>query len=149
MYDERGFLRAASDVARSVTGGAAAADFYARLDQGLTDVVIDACRPGRTGDDVFRAAADWLEPQRSELVAAGFAPAADVPFSTMIARDVGHLLGKQEPATVIFAKGNDRDLRPGMVAAAELQWPFRGHCFGVEDMFLVTDREPVNLTRAY
>jgi Xaa-Pro aminopeptidase len=147
VYDEHGFLRAATDVARSVTGNAAAADFYARLDQGLTDIVIDACRPGRTGDDVFQAATDWLEPQRGELVAAGFAPATDLPFSAILQRDVGHLLGKQEPATVVFAKGNDRDLRPGMVAAAEFQWPFRDNCFGVEDMFLVTEGEPVNLTR--
>lgn len=46
----------------------------------------------------------------------------------------------------MFAKANEWDLRPGMVAA-EFQWPSGNYCFDVEDVFMVTDGEPVNLMR--
>jgi Xaa-Pro aminopeptidase len=147
VYDRQGYLRANSDIARSAVGDDAARDFYLTLDHGLTDVLIDACRPGRTGEQLFAAATDWLETHRSALVAAGFAPPIDATFPEMIGRDVGHLLGKQEPATVIMAKGNTWELRPGMVAAAEFQWPIGDYCFGVEDCFMTTEGEPLNLTR--
>jgi Xaa-Pro aminopeptidase len=147
VYDRQGYLRAASDIARSAVGDGAPAEFYASLDQGLTDVVIDACRPGVTGDQVFKAGMDWLDTQRSELVAAGFAPPGDASFSELFGRDIGHLMGKQEPATTVFVKGNDWQFTPGMTAAAEFQWPIGDYCFGVEDVFMVTEGEPLNLTR--
>jgi Xaa-Pro aminopeptidase len=147
VYDRQGYLRAASDIARSAVGDGAPAEFYDRLDAGLTEVVIDACRPGVTGDQVFKAGMDWLDPQRGELVAAGFAPPGDASFSELFGRDIGHLMGKQEPATTVFVKGNDWTFTPGMTAAAEFQWPIGDYCFGVEDVFMVTEGEPLNLTR--
>jgi hypothetical protein len=33
------------------------------------------------------------------------------------------------------------------MVAAEFQWPIGNYCFGVEDVFMVTDGEPVNLMR--
>ena len=61
---------------------------------------------------------------------------------------IGHLMGKQEPATTVFVKGNEWTFTPGMTAAAEFQWPIGDYCFGVEDVFMVTEGEPLNLTRA-
>jgi Xaa-Pro aminopeptidase len=147
VYDRQGYLRAASDIARSAVGDGAPAEFYRQLDAGLTAVVIDACRPGVTGDQVFKAGMDWLDTQRGELVAAGFAPPGDASFSQLFGRDIGHLMGKQEPATTVFVKGNDWTFTPGMCAAAEFQWPIGDYCFGVEDVFMTTEGEPLNLTR--
>jgi hypothetical protein len=38
-------------------------------------------------------------------------------------------------------------LEPGMLAAAEIQWPYRDKCIGVEDIFLITEDAPINITR--
>ncbi|HLW45811.1 MAG TPA: M24 family metallopeptidase [Acidimicrobiales bacterium] len=147
VYDAGGSLRAASDVTRSALGNQAALDAYELFDRVLVDDVIDACRPGRTGQEVFRAGTNALEPHHSDLAGVGLCPSDGVPFFEAIGRDIGHLLGKQEPATVVFQRGNDDVFEAGMLAAAELQWPYHDHCIGVEDVFMTTDAEPLNLTR--
>ena len=147
IYDTGGSLRAVSDVTRSAVGSAAAQDAYELFDRVLVADVIDACRPGRTGEDVFRSGAAALEPHHADLEDAGLCPSDGVPFSQAIGRDIGHLLGKQEPATVVFQRGNAELFEPGMLAAAEIQWPYRDHCIGVEDVFMTTEGQPLNLTR--
>lgn len=147
LYDEAGMYRAVSDITRSVVGSEEGRWFYELLHQTLVSDVVGACRPGATGEDVFRAGLGALESHREQIVTAGFAPEG-VLLTEGFNRDIGHLLGKQEPATVGLKLGADGTLEPGMVGAAEFQWPFRDHCIGVEDLFLVTEGEPVNLTRA-
>lgn len=147
VYDERGYLRAVSDITRSAVGTSEAADFYHLLDRTLLEDVLPGCRPGRTGAEVFAAGMDSLERERTWLVDAGFCPPIDRPLGAMFGRDIGHLLGKQEPATVVFEKGDTATLEPGMVAAAEIQWPYHDYCVGTEDVFLITEKEPINLTR--
>jgi Xaa-Pro aminopeptidase len=147
VYDERGYLRAVSDITRSAVGRPEAREFYRLLDRTLTESVIAACRPGRTGQEVFAAGMNELERDRSWLVESGFCPPSDGSLAEIFGRDIGHLLGKQEPATVVLQKGCAETLEPGMVAAAEIQWPYRDYCIGVEDVFLVTHDEPINLTR--
>jgi Xaa-Pro aminopeptidase len=146
VYDEFGLYRAVSDITRSVVGSDEARWFYDLLERALLEGVIDSCRAGTTGDAVFRAGMVMVEEHRAEVISAGFAP--DVPSLTEgFKRDVGHLLGKQEPATVGLKLGVQGTVEAGMVAAAEFQWPYRDHCIGVEDIFLITEQEPVNLTR--
>jgi Xaa-Pro aminopeptidase len=148
IYDDTGFHRATSDVTRSVVGSARAREAYDLFERALVDGAIPACRPGATGADVFAAGIGQLEPHRAALGAAGLCPPAGAGgLHELVGRDIGHLLGKQEPATTVFEKGNGFQLEPGMVAAAEFQWPYRQWCLGVEDVFLVTDGEPINLTR--
>ena len=147
IYDAGGSLRAASDVTRSALGNQSALDAYELFDRVLVEDVIDACRPGRTGDEVFQSGAAALEPHHGDLAGAGLCPGDGVPFRDAIGRDIGHLLGKQEPATVVFQRDNTEVFEPGMLAAAELQWPYHDHCIGVEDVFMTTEEEPLNLTR--
>lgn len=147
VYDDRGALRAASDITRSAVGSAAAEEVYEILGRVLVEDVIAACRPGRTGNDVFTAGTDRLETFHTKFQEGGFCPPGTTPLRDMIGRDIGHLLGKQEPATVVFEKGNKERFEPGMVAAAEIQWPYHDHCIGVEDVFMTTESEPINLTR--
>jgi Xaa-Pro aminopeptidase len=148
MYDERGYLRAVSDVTRSAVGTDQARHFYELLDRALTDGAIAACKPGASGQDIFRAGLDCIEPERSWLVDTGFCPPSDRPLTEIFARDTGHLLGKQEPATCVFEPHVTSAVEAGMIAAAEIQWPYRRYCVGVEDNFLITDDGPVNFTRA-
>lgn len=148
IYDDTGFHRATSDVTRSLVGSPDANDFYQLLDSALVEAAIPACRAGATGADVFAAGIRFLEPHRGELAAVELCPPGDKGLSEMVDRDIGHLLGKQEPATTVFEKGNVFCLEAGMVAAAEFQWPYREWCIGVEDVFLITGDEPINLTRS-
>ncbi|MGH9072224.1 MAG: M24 family metallopeptidase, partial [Acidimicrobiales bacterium] len=147
VYDPSGVLRAVSDITRSVVGTSEAEDAYRLFDEALTEGAIAACRAGRTGEEVFASGIGWLEPCREVLVGHGLLPPKPEPLSSLFGRDIGHLLGKQEPATVVFEKGNAEALEPGMVAAAEIQWPYRDYCIGVEDVFMITEGPPLNLTR--
>jgi Xaa-Pro aminopeptidase len=147
VFDERGLYRAVSDITRSVVGSSRAKEFYGLLDDALVAGVISACRPGVSGQEVFTKGMTFLEPHRDQIVDWGFAPDTGMPLTDSFARDVGHLLGKEEPATVSLRLGNEERLISGVVGAAEFQWPYRDHCIGVEDMFVVTDQGPVNLTR--
>lgn len=146
VYDEFGLYRAVSDITRSVVVSDEARWFYELLDRALVSGAIADCRAGRTGEEVFRNGMGYLEPHRDEIIAAGFAPNV-TSLTDSFKRDIGHLLGKEEPATVGLKLGNHETLEAGMVGAAEFQWPFRDHCIGVEDLFLVTEGESVNLTR--
>lgn len=147
VYDTGGSLRAVSDVTRTALGSTEAEDVYRLLERVLVEAVVDACRPGRSGDDVFRAGTAALERHHADLAAGGWCPKDGVPFEEAIGRDIGHLLGKQEPATVVLQRGNAEVLEPGMLAAAEIQWPYHAHCIGVEDVFMTTEGAPLNLTR--
>lgn len=147
IYDGGGSLRAASDVTRSALGSAEALEVYELLDRVLVEDVIDACRIGRSGAEIFAKGTGALEPHHDDLATGGFCPGDGVPFADAIGRDIGHLLGKQEPATVVFQRGNENLLEAGMLAAAELQWPYHDHCIGVEDVFMTTEAAPLNLTR--
>lgn len=146
IYDSRGYLRAASDITRTAVGTPEAEEFYATITQGLNEGVIAASQSGRTGEEVFLAGMNWLTKHRSDLEAGGFLPTTDLPLEHAFGRDIGHLLGKQEPATVALQLGNTAVLEPGMVAAAEIQWPYRQYCVGIEDVFVTTEGDPVNLT---
>jgi Xaa-Pro aminopeptidase len=147
IYDSRGLFIGVSDITRSAVGSSEAREFYELLGKALLEGAIDACRSGAKGSDVFAAGLSFLEPYRHDIVEAGFMPASDAPLADLFRRNIGHLIGKQEPSTVEFTSSDGGSITAGMIAAAEFQWPFANYCIGVEDIFLVTDDEPVNLTR--
>jgi Xaa-Pro aminopeptidase len=147
IYDSRGIFRGVSDVTRSAVGSAHTRTFYQLLDRALLEGAISACRTGAKGSEVFDAGMTFLEPHKEEIVDGGFMPRTEMPVGDVFARNIGHLIGKQEPATVEFKSSDNGSLSAGMVAAAEFQWPFANYCIGVEDLLLVTDDGPINLTR--
>ena len=147
IYDSRGMFLGVSDITRSAVGTPEAREFYDLLDRALVEGALAACRPGVKGSDVFAAGMAYLEPCRQSIVDGGFIPASDAPMSDLFRRNIGHLIGKQEPATVEFRASDDGSLEAGMVAAAEFQWPYANYCIGTEDVFLVTEEGPLNLTR--
>ena len=147
IYDSRGFFLGVSDITRSAVGNARTRSFYELLDRALIEGAIAACRPGVKGAGVFAAGLSYLEPYRDDIVSGGFMPPSDAPMGDLFNRNIGHLIGKQEPATVEFRPSDSGSLEAGMVAAAEIQWPYANYCIGTEDIFLVTDEGPLNLTR--
>jgi len=147
IYDTRGMFHAVSDVTRSAVGTPEAETFYSSLTHALLHGAIAACRPGSKGKDVFTAGLAMLEREQADIVSGGFVPDRGRPLGQAFQRNIGHLLGKQEPATIEFQPSSRSALETGMVGAAEFQWPYREYCIGVEDLFLVTEDEPVNLTR--
>ena len=148
IYDSRGMFLGVSDITRSAVGTDETRSFYRLLDRALLEGAIAACRPGVKGADVFSAGMSFLEPHRDQIVDGGFMPPSDAPMTELFNRNIGHLIGKQEPATVEFRASDQGSLEAGMVAAAEIQWPYAGYCIGTEDIFLVTDEGPLNLTRS-
>ena len=147
IYDTRGMFHAVSDVTRSAVGTPEAETFYRALTHALLDGAIAACRPGSKGEDVFTSGLAMLEREQADIVSGGFVPDRGRPLSQAFQRNIGHLLGKQEPATIEFQPSSRSALEAGMVGAAEFQWPYGEYCIGVEDLFLVTEDGPVNLTR--
>jgi Xaa-Pro aminopeptidase len=147
IYDTRGMFHAVSDVTRSAVGTSEGETFYRSLTHALLHGAIAACRPGTKGEDVFIAGLAVLEREQADIISGGFVPDRGRPLSQAFQRNIGHLLGKQEPATIEFQPWSRSALEAGMVGAAEFQWPYQQYCIGVEDLFLVTDDRPVNLTR--
>jgi Xaa-Pro aminopeptidase len=147
IYDSRGMFLGVSDITRSAVGTPRAKAFYELLDRALLEGAISACRPGVKGADVFAAGLSYLEPHRDDIIRGGFMPDSDVPMGDLFDRNIGHLIGKQEPATVEFRSSDQGSLEAGMIAAAEIQWPYSDYCIGTEDIILVTDDGPLNLTR--
>lgn len=147
IYDSRGMFLGVSDITRSTMGTEEVRSFYELLDAALIKGAIAACRAGAKGSDVFSAGLSFLEPHRSTLIRGAFMPASNGPLTRLFRRNIGHLIGKQEPATVEFAVDSELPLEAGMVGAAEFQWPYADYTIGIEDLFLVTETDPVNLTR--
>lgn len=147
VYDSRGMFLGVSDITRSAVGNSRTRAFYELLDRALIEGAIAACRPGVKGADVFAAGLSYLEPYRDDISSGGFMPPSDAPMGDLFNRNIGHLIGKQEPATVEFRSSDRGSLEAGMVAAAEIQWPYADYCIGTEDIFLVTEDGPLNLTR--
>ena len=147
IYDHSWSLRAVSDITRSAVGTQEGAAFYDLAAEGLVGGVIGACRPGVTGEEIYRSGMGWMERHHEDVRRLGLCPDDVAEFTSSFGRDVGHLLGTQEPATVAFERGNSAVLEPGMLAAAEIQWPYRDKCIGVEDIFLITEDTPINITR--
>ena len=147
IYDSNGMFLGVSDVTRSAVASSKAKAFYSLLDRALLEGAIATCRSGVKGSEIFASGVGFLEPYRGDIIDAGFMPASDLPIEDLFARNIGHLIGKQEPATVEFRSSDNGAVEGGMVAAAEFQWPYSKYCIGVEDVLLITDDGPINLTR--
>jgi Xaa-Pro aminopeptidase len=147
IYDSKGMFLGVSDITRSAVASQRAKAFYTLLDRALLEGAIAACRSGVKGSEIFAAGLRFLEPYRGDVIDAGFMPGSDLPMEDLFTRNIGHLIGKQEPATVEFKSSDHGTVEPGMIAAAEFQWPYSKYCIGVEDVVLITDDGPINLTR--
>jgi Xaa-Pro aminopeptidase len=62
-------------------------------------------------------------------------------------REIGHLLGGEEPTSLSFNEKQERALEEGMVGAVEFPWLFDEFALGYEDMFFITSKGGVDISK--
>ena len=144
LKDNNGILRAASDIARTISFEECGDIFYGIADKVMLEMV-EYARPGITGEEIFTATMAGLEDFRETLAPLGMLPPETV--SDVFKRDVGHGLSLHEPGTFWFEKGADMKTKAGMVCAHEIQWSARGFSIGAEDNFIIGKNKGLNLCR--
>lgn len=144
LIDLKGRLRAASDIARAITFTAEGRELHELLVKIIAEDTPRSLVPGIPAKEVYFHCMKSLEPHTGRLKDIGMMPAL---FElTNFTRDVGHTLGKQEPAYTVFNSGNYSELTAGMVCCLELQWSFNDNFIAIENEFLVTEQGALNLT---
>lgn len=145
VLDKNGLLRGASDLCRTLNLSSEAQELYQFLDDLMITKAIPAALPGRTGGQVYLEGVRDLISSDGRWVELGLLP--EEGLGGKYERNIGHVMGKQEPASIGFENGNSGMLQEGMVACVEYQWPYYPYAIGVEDMFVITSGGPVNITR--
>ena len=140
MYDSFGFLRGVSDLARTLCFNKPGQEVYEILEQAMLENGIPAARPGACGEDVYLASCRAINQRLEGVKKKSLVPASIMHLEDVYARDTGHTMGKEEPANLCFKKGEKARLKVGMVCCFELQWGYRGHGFGIEDSFVITEK---------
>lgn len=142
-----GILHGYSDVTRTLIFTEEGKQLYDLLERSLLENVIPAAKQGNTGANVYWAGISPLLKMEEKIREWGMLP-SDVSLRDAYNRDIGHLVAKQLAVTLRFEKEHtSQRLQSGMIGSAEYMWPYRKHALGVEDMYLVTDRKGINITR--
>ncbi len=140
----RGVLRAVSDLARTLPLSEEAREFYEVLRAVMVKDVIPNITVGRKGFDIHKIAIDGFKGYLNETKINRFMPREK--NLEEYNRNMGHILGRQEPATLLFEKGNTQTLKQNMVGCVELQWSYNQHSFGIEDSYIVGSDKGINIT---
>lgn len=142
IFDRAGTLLGCSDIARTLCFTKDAEEIYQVFRNSVVDRLIPACRDGAIGTDIHALAIDDLRGVDRE----GNALSRKVEVPADFARDVGHVLGKNNLSHVHFTVSGRDPLREGMIACCEYQWPLKGHAIAYEDTGLVTAKGGLNFT---
>jgi len=145
IKDENGIHHACSDIARMVLYEDFAQEVYKKLESHMVNDVIPVIKDGTIVKEIYDNAMNMIEKDRKRLEEIGMIPESNV--GQVFKRDCGHVLGKQEPVTLWFDKGNEQVIKEGMICAFEYQWSMQGYSIGVEDVFLVGKNHSINITR--
>jgi Xaa-Pro aminopeptidase len=146
IIGETGIHHSASDIARTLIFDEKAEKAYRKLEEYMLKAVIPGVKPGMSGDDIYRLAASTVQNEFEYFKGLGVAPDVD-ELAPVFNRDVGHLMGLQEPVTLFFKKGATQTVADGMVGAIEYQWSIKGFSIGIEDVFLVGPNGGLNFSR--
>lgn len=141
-----GILYACSDVARTLVLTEEVKQFYNLLERNLLEHVIPSIKHGDTGADVYWAGVSQLVKMEEKIREWGMLPPG-ASLKDAFNRNTGHLLAKQNAVTLSFTKQETNKLQSGMIGSAEYVWTYRKHSLLVEDMYLVTDRKGLNISR--
>lgn len=140
-------LRACSDMCRSLVYTEPGKAVYQLTEKNMLEAAIPAAKPGNTGADVYWAGVTPLVNMEAKIREWGMLPPG-VPIKDSYNRDIGHIVGKQEPVTLCFTKDQtSQRLQPGMIGCVEYQWPYQKHALGIEDEYLVTDKRGIVISR--
>ncbi len=144
---QSGILRACSDMARSLVLTKEGKEVYNLTERSMIEGAIPAAKQGNTGSDVYWAGVSPLVKMEEKIKEWGMLP-PDASIKDAYNRNIGHIMAKQESVTLLLVKEErSQRLQSGMVGAVEYQWPYKKHALGIEDMYLVTDKKGINISR--
>ncbi len=146
LVESGGFIRAATDMGRTLVYGKEGRELYACLHDAVTGAAVPQCRSQATGREVFYAATRGLDAQKERLLATGLAPDA-ATYTDAYDRYVGHVVGKQRFVNTVFVRQSDYALQTGISGAIEIPWAFDRYGLQYEDMFIVHPDKGLNLTK--
>ena len=146
VIDKNGLVRGVSDVGRTLVRDENGLEMYNFMEEQMLDVAIPAVKAGRTGEDVYMIGTKELLARQKRWVELKLLP-AEIDLPTSYNRDIGHVMGKQEPVNLTFRQGNKGVLKIGMVGCVEYHWPYYPYGIAIEDMFALTPQGVVNITR--
>ncbi len=144
--DNKGVLLGVSDIARTLNLTPEAEEIYPLIVDGVRDTLIPGAKVGTVAEDLFEIGVAAVWDKRDSLASDRLTPALPVPLADLYHRDVGHLLGRNDLATLRFQRGDKGVLTDGMVACLEYQWPVDGHALAYEDTCVVTPDGGLNFT---
>lgn len=145
VYGDDGVLLGVSDIARTLNLTPEAKEIYPLIVDGVRDVLIPAARVGAVAEDLFETGVAAVWDKRDTLSSDRLTPPLQ-SLADVYHRDVGHLLGRNDLATLRFQRGDKGVLADGMVACLEYQWPVDGHALAYEDTCVVTPHGGLNFT---
>lgn len=147
LFDNYGYLRAVSDIARTICFNDDAQDVYDMFEKVMLETGIPASKIGASGNDVYMETCKEINNHIGFLKEIKFIPEDIEYLEKIYTRDVGHTVGKEEPANLCFKKDEEKILKEGMVACYEIQWGYKRHSFGTEDSYVITNEGPIIFTR--
>lgn len=145
MVAPDGMMLGCSDIARTLCFDEDSRRYADLFETGVRDVLIPACRAGTKGADIHALGVRFVTEASDRFSGnslfhdIGYAPDA-------YARDLGHLLGRNNLTHLKFTASESGVLKEGMIACCEYQWPVGRHAVGYEDTCLVTSSGGLNLT---
>ncbi|HYE84327.1 MAG TPA: M24 family metallopeptidase [Clostridia bacterium] len=145
LRGETGIHYAASDIARTIIFDDEVQKAYNKFEDYMVRNVIPNIKPGMSGKDIHELAVTQIEKERYFFENIGMIPAGNL--NETFNRDVGHLVGLQEPVTMFFTKNTGMKVDEGMIGALEYQWSYKGFGIGVEDLFVIESEGGLNYSR--
>jgi Xaa-Pro aminopeptidase len=145
LFDGEGVLLGCSDIARTLPLTDSAADLYHLFQRAVRQSLIPGAAAGRSGDAIHSGGVAAIWQHSREFAANPLFVDLKSPRQDY-ARDVGHLLGKNNLAHLRFVSGEHRQLREGMIACCEYQWPLKNNAIAYEDTCVVSRDRGLNIT---
>jgi len=147
VSDSLGIHHAASDITRTLLFHEKIEHGYRKLEEFMSKKVIPNVKPEMKGRDIYHLAVSPIEDRKDFFKELGMLSFEVKNFEDIFNRNVGHLMGLQEPVTLFFLKNSSEKVKKGMIAAIEYQWHTKNFGIGIEDNFVVGTTEGLNISR--
>lgn len=147
ITDDYGIHHAASDITRTLILEKEIQQAYKKLENFMVKEVIPNIKPGMEGKDIYQLAVSKIEDDKDYFKNIGLLSLKVNKFDEIFNRNVGHLMGLQEPVTLFFVKNATEKVNTGMIAAIEYQWHTKNYGIGIEDNFVIGSVGGLNYSR--
>jgi Xaa-Pro aminopeptidase len=145
VYDEKEFLRAATDIGRGMVLEEKGRKLYEILENAICKSAIPAIKPGVKGKEIYHRLIDAVA--QSEMTLKQMQLMHEhTSVREVYKRNVGHLMGRQEPTALGISETQNQEFMEGTVGAVEFPWLFGEYAVGHEDMFFVDKHGAINIS---